>query len=374
MNARPRVSIVAPRKPGEGPGGAERHLQDLDAVLSSLGADVRFVSAADAPQPTAVERLLARAFPLLSTPLSARRLARSGALEGSDIVLSVELMGYGVRAARHLHLFFGSYAGFRKRALQRGGPVASLVTGIARILENGTQGRDGAVANSLGLRDVLVEEGVRVRPEIIPPPTDTELFRPSDQMAARRRLGLPEQGRLLLFAGRWEYAKGADRVEALLPSLPDGWKVLLACPSRTDRPWPACARMIRLLDVPRDRMPLVYAASDALLQPSRFEGYSLVVSEAQACGCPVVTSPVGHFAHLLQGPVEVAAGVVRDPDRPAAWIEALTAIAATPGMQARSARAARSYAEQHVSRSQIASEWFSLLSRLYPEFEWHPPR
>jgi glycosyltransferase involved in cell wall biosynthesis len=368
--------VLAPQRPGDGFGGAERHLCDLEHVLRAIGADVEFFSLADAPHPSAPERWIARAVPLLTSPLAARRLWRSGRLPESDVLLTVEITGCGVRHPRHLHLFFGSYCGFRRSALAPVGVPRALgramVTALARALENWTQGRDGAVANSLGLRAALASAGVSVRDEVIVPPTDTERFRPRDRDAARRALRLPLDRRLLLFAGRWEYAKGADRVEHLMPLLPANWSLVLACPSGAT--WPLPKRGIRLIDVPHERMPDVYSAADALIQPSRFEGYSLVVSEAQACGCPVVTGRVGHGEHMLQGSVAIRSGVVASPDSPAAWRDALLAVAGDAPLRAVASAAARAYAEEVVAPSAVARHWFDLLARLYPELRWQPPR
>jgi glycosyltransferase involved in cell wall biosynthesis len=377
MSRRPRISIIAPRKPSEGFGGAEQHLRDLGDVLRSIGADVGFLSRADAPEPGRIERLVERAFPLAGSPLASRRIARTGQLADADIVLSLELMGYvGVRA-RHLHLFFGSYAGFRRRALGHTSPARRLVRRgvnvVAKVLENGTQGSDGAIANSYGLRDELSAAGVRIRDEVIPPPTNVNLFAPRARDSARRALGLAPAAQLLLFAGRWEYAKGADRVERLLALLPPSWSLLLACPSLATWRWPRDPRIHSIRDVRRASMADVYSAADVLIQPSRFEGYSLVVSEAQACGCPVITSPVGHAYHLSAGPAAVRDGIVYEPDRPDSWMRALNRIAGSPERHANASRAARAFAEVTVAPRVIAHQWHDLLRTLYPEFAWHPP-
>lgn len=42
--------------------------------------------------------------------------------------------------------------------------------------------------------------------------------------------------------------------------------------------------------VPDENMPALYSGAIALIYPSLFEGFGLPVLEAQACGCPVITS------------------------------------------------------------------------------------
>ncbi len=47
--------------------------------------------------------------------------------------------------------------------------------------------------------------------------------------------------------------------------------------------------------VPDADMPALYACASVLLYPSFDEGYGLPIAEAQACGCPIVTSsPTAH--------------------------------------------------------------------------------
>jgi glycosyltransferase involved in cell wall biosynthesis len=370
---RARILILAPRRPGEGFGGAEQHLAELEMILSPLAADVRFISRADMPPPGVSHRLLGRALPLLQSPLAVRRLLQCEAL-AADVILSIELMGVGVTHPRHLHLFFGSYAGFRATAIQRQTGWRALsrkvVDLLARTLEIKTQGKQGSLGNSLGLRDCMRAHSIPVRDDVIPPPTDMLAFLPGDRRAAREKLGLPQDKRLLLFAGRWEFAKGADRIVAIAKLIPQGWHMVIVAPAVASWAWPSADNVTRLLDIPNKQMATVYQAADLLIQPSRFEGYSLVVSEAQACGCPVLTSAVGHAAHFtLSTDPFISGAVILDADNPHAWIERAQEFFLH---QELASVASRKYAEMHVSAAVIQHLWFQLLCNLYPEYEWHP--
>lgn len=367
-----RVLILAPKAPGQGLGGAERHLQDLANVLAPLCQKVTFLSHQDAPAPGLFARLLTRIEPMLASPLAVRRLTRSG-LPEADVVMSIELMGVGLSHPRHLHLFFGSYAGFRSMALRPASGLRAWVkvakTALARRLECHTQSRSGAIANSQGLRDVLISQGIPVNQTILLPPTDCDLFQPGDQAAARALLGLPPSGRVILFAGRWEYAKGADRVAKIVAQMPRDWHVLIATPPGHSWPVPTGPNVTTCIGLNTAQMVTAYQAADALIQPSRFEGYSLVASEAQACGCPVLTSPVGQAAHYLQAnEAGVRASVIADPEATEAWISGLEQVFAA-GPAARHTH--RQYAETHVSYEAVQRHWQAELSRLFPEFSWH---
>ncbi|WP_374316793.1 glycosyltransferase family 4 protein [Aquabacterium sp.] len=371
---RARILILSPQKPGEGFGGAEQHLATLAQILDPLCAGIEFISIGDAPPPSWVERALLGVIPLLRSPLAVKRLLRHRALPPYDVIFSVELMGVGLPRRRHLHLFFGSYSGFHalalspprglKRLLRRANGV------LANTLERHTARPSGAVANSIGLQECLRQHGIPVRDEVIPPPTDTEKFQPGDKTLARQMLGLPLDKKLLLFAGRWEYAKGADRIEALANTLAPNWHILIAAPGNASWPWPNSPAVTVLKDIPNDQMVTVYQSADVTLQPSRFEGYSLVASEAQSCGCPVITSDVGQAKHfLLSSDPHIKESVIAQPDSPAEWAQRIDALLVE---LPQASVASRSYALEHVSPAVIQHQWMQLLTRLYPEFEWHP--
>lgn len=50
--------------------------------------------------------------------------------------------------------------------------------------------------------------------------------------------------------------------------------------------------------VPDENLPVLYSGAKALLFPSLFEGFGLPIIEAQACGCPVLTSNVSSMPEV----------------------------------------------------------------------------
>ncbi len=50
--------------------------------------------------------------------------------------------------------------------------------------------------------------------------------------------------------------------------------------------------------VPDEKLPALYSGAEALLFPSLFEGFGLPLLEAQACGCPVLTSNVSSMPEV----------------------------------------------------------------------------
>ncbi|MDO8573890.1 MAG: glycosyltransferase family 1 protein, partial [Candidatus Daviesbacteria bacterium] len=50
--------------------------------------------------------------------------------------------------------------------------------------------------------------------------------------------------------------------------------------------------------VPDEELPPLYSNAEALLFPSLFEGFGLPILEAQACGCPVITSNISSMPEV----------------------------------------------------------------------------
>ncbi len=50
--------------------------------------------------------------------------------------------------------------------------------------------------------------------------------------------------------------------------------------------------------LPNEDLPLLYASAKILLYPSLYEGFGLPILEAQACGCPVITSNVSSMPEV----------------------------------------------------------------------------
>jgi D-inositol-3-phosphate glycosyltransferase len=154
------------------------------------------------------------------------------------------------------------------------------------------------------------------RIRIVPPGVDHAFFGPGHRPQARRALGLPLDGRLLLFVGRIQPLKCADvAIETLAelrtaggepyrlvvvggPSGPHGEKSLQGLHDVAD------ARGVRELvhfiePQPHELLSSYYRAADVCLVPSRSESFGLVALEAAACGTPVVASAVGGLTTLV---------------------------------------------------------------------------
>lgn len=117
----------------------------------------------------------------------------------------------------------------------------------------------------------------RVKYHVIPSGLRMDLFAPMDRSAARARLNLPTDKKLILFGGRPDMpVKRYWLAEAAVAHLADPGVELMA-----------------VNDVPHYKMPLYMNAADLLLLTSRHEGSPVMVKEALACNLPVVSTDVG---------------------------------------------------------------------------------
>ena len=154
------------------------------------------------------------------------------------------------------------------------------------------------------------------RLEVIPCAIDSERFQPVDgegRRRARQLLGLPEDGRIVLFFGRITAYTKADLlplVEAFIAAsaagdhllivgreYPDGYAALL----REAGADLAHRLIIRGEAAPALR-PLYYAASDLFVLPGDIvcETFGIALLEAMACGLPAITSDWGPYRELVE--------------------------------------------------------------------------
>ena len=196
----------------------------------------------------------------------------------------------------------------------------------------------------------------------INPGVDLAVFRPGSQQQARERLGLRQDGVLLVFAGRVQPLKAPDMVlhaAARLirddPALARRLTVaFVGGPSGTGRADPdslavlagrlGVAGIIRLEPpCPQPELADWYRAATVVMVPSYSESFGLVAVEAQACGTPVVAASVGGLRTAVRDGVS---GVLVDSRDPAAYARVIGDLIGSPATLARLARGAH----QHASR------------------------
>jgi glycosyltransferase involved in cell wall biosynthesis len=172
------------------------------------------------------------------------------------------------------------------------------------------------VAGAFGLR----EENIAVTHEgpgaDFHPPED-----PAAGLAARRELGLPEEGPLLVYLGGLSPHKNLDGLLRAFARLPPGAHLALVGDHSGDAFFSCYQELRGLVEeldlegqvtftgfVPNAQLATLLGGATALVLPSFSEGFGLPVVEAMACGLPVAASRAGSLPEVVG-----EAGLLFDP-------------------------------------------------------------
>jgi len=144
----------------------------------------------------------------------------------------------------------------------------------------------------------MLKSGV-VASKVIPNGVNLKVFHPADQMEAREDLGLPTDAKILLFAANgirkniWKDYKTLQ--SALAEIAKTGTQVLCIALGENAPPEHMGDVEIRFISYQQDpeKVARFYQAVDIYVHPSRAEVWGLTITEALACGTPVVASEVG---------------------------------------------------------------------------------
>jgi glycosyltransferase involved in cell wall biosynthesis len=126
--------------------------------------------------------------------------------------------------------------------------------------------------------------------EVIPPPIDTQMFKPTNRNEYRNRLGLDRKNFVIGFLGGLEIRKGWNLVHELILDgrKNESWKFILGGVGQSK--YPELPNNVVKVGKIKDHVDLLdfYSSLDVLLVPSFQEAYGLVAQEAQSCGVPVI--------------------------------------------------------------------------------------
>jgi glycosyltransferase involved in cell wall biosynthesis len=188
---------------------------------------------------------------------------------------------------------------------------------------------------------------------------DTASFSPGDQGAARARLGIPTDRRLLVTVRRLEPRMGIEELLRALDRLRGlhlavvGEGMLAAALRRIAEELGLADRVHFAGLVSEPELVDWYRAADLFVLPTiAYEGFGLVTVEALACGTPVVGTPIGATPELLTpfDPRFVA---------PALDAESLAnAVSDALGLVSPELRArCRRYASERFSWERVVADW-----------------
>lgn len=182
---------------------------------------------------------------------------------------------------------------------------------------------------------------------------DTERFCPGTR---QRQPGEPFK---LLFVGSWMARKGVDLLAPILRQLGEGFVLHYTGGPAAQKD--KAHMPSNMIDIGRLQGDATVVAAmqnaDALLFPSRSEGFGLVAAEAMACGLPVIAA---RSASLVEVVADGQTGVLCQPDDVAAFVTATRSLAADKARYASLAQAARLQAVEHFSETTMTNAYLHL--------------
>jgi len=160
------------------------------------------------------------------------------------------------------------------------------------------------------------------RIKVIPCGVDLQLFQPIPSLKAKKFLGL-SQRHFILFVGRIDAIKGIDVLIQAIHHLSrkpsrgnkDLGLIIIggeldADPRAESKEMQRLRKLVAEMNLQervafygsqrQDLLPYFYSAAEALVLPSRYESFGMVVLEAMACGTPVIASRVGGLPYTIK--------------------------------------------------------------------------
>lgn len=157
----------------------------------------------------------------------------------------------------------------------------------------------------------------------IPPGVDTALFRPIDQLEAKKHIHADPNDHIVLAVGRIDPVKGFDvllvALKTLLKREPtlSGKVCLWIVGGDIEQNQNSWSRELKKLNSlrqllnltttvqfvppqPQEELPYYYNAADVLVMPSHYESFGMVALEAISCGTPVIATDVTGISPILK--------------------------------------------------------------------------
>ncbi len=218
------------------------------------------------------------------------------------------------------------------------------------------------------------------RVTVVPAGFDPREMQPIDRAAARKKLGLPENDRIILQLGRVVPRKGIDTVIHGLARLVRDYSIeacLLVVGGGSENPDPAVTpELTRLMQIARkekiasrvtfvgrrqrDVLKYYYSAADVFVSTPWYEPFGITPLEAMACGTPVIGSNVGGIKYSV---VDGKTGFLVPPKDPDALAARLAEMFHDPAMRKRFSRQAIQRVQKHFTWDKVAH----MLADVYEE-------
>ena len=186
--------------------------------------------------------------------------------------------------------------------------------------------------------------------------TDVQKYHPPAQ--CHTAAGRPFR---LLFVGNQSYRKGADLLPRIMRELGSDFRLDIVGRIGKEQDSTFPENMSALGWLSEDELIRAYQECDALLFPSRWEGFGYCVLEAMACGKPVVTSNAAALPEVVSNGTT---GILCKTGSVESYVAACRRLAANPGQAISMGKAGRQRAVENFSEDKLVARYVDLIKRL----------
>lgn len=179
---------------------------------------------------------------------------------------------------------------------------------------------------------------------------DIRLFNVTDHKACNKKY-------TLLFVGNTTRRKGFDLLKPIMEKLGNDFILKYTSGFRKSPHTTASSNMQNIGTLDQEALVKAYHECDALLFPSRLEGFGYSVCEAMACGKPVIASDNSSLSEIIR---HGETGMLCKTDDVDEFCTAVRLLAADPGLAEKLGKAARKHVMENFTREKMAEEYIRL--------------
>lgn len=198
---------------------------------------------------------------------------------------------------------------------------------------------------------------------------DQTIFKPGDRQAARKALGIPDNGVVLLLRPKKDF-KGSDIAREAIQKLGMDIPVTVLAVGDESESFGNLGQGCRVIPMgwvnDEQRIALLYQACDILLMPSRMESFGLMAIEAMSCARTVlaITGEGTALPDVIHSP---ECGIAVEEDR---YAETLKQLCLHPEMLKAHGKKSYDYAREHYGETQ----YIDGITKIYQEtMDRHQP-
>ncbi|HWP58727.1 MAG TPA: glycosyltransferase family 4 protein [Candidatus Acidoferrales bacterium] len=260
---------------------------------------------------------------------------------------------YGIPlvVTEHLNVLDPAYRPYKNRA-----QATYHTVFVRRFMKASFAAAAAITAVSDFVRSSLAQR-LNIHAQTIPNWIDTRLFRPGAARPARRSTRFR-----LLFSANPSRRKGADLLVRIMEELGAEFELHFTLGPGGRNPIAPAPNITPIARVACDPdLVAVYRRADALLLPTRFEGFGLAALEAMACGKPVVATDCCSLPEVVG---DGSGGILCPLDDVEAFAAACRRLARDPPLRAKLSAGARERAEKLFAEQCVIPQYLAVYEKL----------